>query len=317
MNYGARGYKRQIDFLLVDEVRSSAMKDADVSDCLSGNSDHRGVLADLQMPIDGVWKQRRRKIRVGWKPNLDENDKPNAYHFAMNAVVGHCGRGVADPTQLTVEAATNCTASMGSKRLQHSEAIVDLFAARRHETDPILRKQLSNKLWKALRLQRRQRTQDEMDKLTAEGAGINKLRRLQQRGAGCERTTGMRDGTGTLKSDPSYIFEVIAQFYEDLYKEGAEDKGAAHDAPDAKFDVEVTVDEVVTALKRLRKLKTGADDGMVAEMLQTGHVGLHEALVTFFTELLRNRLEYPTKWEVAKLSVIFKSGDAGRRITDR
>ena len=51
--------------------------------------------------------------------------------------------------------------------------------------------------------------------------------------------------------------------------------------------------------------------GPFAEMLQTGHVGPHEALATFFTELLSNRLEYPTTWKVAKLSVMFKSGDAG------
>jgi len=44
-------------------------------------------------------------------------------------------------------------------------------------------------------------------------------------------------------------------------------------------------------------------------MLQTGHAGLHEALAAFFTELLSNRLEFPTTWKTAKLSVIFKNGD--------
>jgi hypothetical protein len=95
-----------------------------------------------------------------------------------------------------------------------------------------------------------------------------------------------------------------------LYKESAENQVGPDDSTATPFGVEVTVEEITSGLKRLRRRKTGADDGLVAEMLQTGHEGLYEVLAKFFTELLSNRLQYPESWKFAKLSVIFKSGEA-------
>ena len=129
--------QRQIDFLLIGEIRKSQLNDADVLDCLSGNSDHRGVLAELRKPAQDGWKQKRRRICVGWKPRLDEQDKPVKYYSSLDAVVTRLGGGKTDPTQLIVDAATDCTASARPTIQKHSEDVQALFAARRQESDPV------------------------------------------------------------------------------------------------------------------------------------------------------------------------------------
>ena len=101
---------------------------------------------------------------------------------------------------------------------------------------------------------------------------------------------------------------VFALFYETLYPENAKN-GFTDDQTTSDGATEVTEQEVTDALKVLKRHRTGADDGLVAEMLQTGHEGLHRSLAAFFTELLQGRLAYPAKWKQAKLAVIYKSGD--------
>jgi hypothetical protein len=302
--------RRQIDFVLIDEIRGSILRDAGVLDCLLGKSDHRAVFADMEIPSDDAPRQQNKKkrIRVGWSPIADDRGKPTAYHEALDQTLASIMESSQDPTQAVVDAAEKCSAPSSSPKRRHSEEVMKLFEERRSETDPVLRKQLSKDLWKALRRQRRKLQQDELDTLAKDGGGLKRLRRAQQKWAGHERTTGMRDEFGVFQTDPDDMCQIFAKFYEDLYKECAEDQVTADDTSDKSFDVEVTVSEVVAALRRLGKRKTGADDGLVAEMLQTDHAGLHDVLAKFFTELLRNQLQYPEAWKVAKLSVIFKSG---------
>ena len=77
----------------------------------------------------------------------------------------------------------------------------------------------------------------------------------------------------------------------------------------SESDAEISVDELMVALKRMKNRKTAAEDGLVAEMLKTGHRGLLEALATFFTGILSGKLEAPVHWKSVQLKLIFKSGD--------
>ena len=69
------------------------------------------------------------------------------------------------------------------------------------------------------------------------------------------------------------------------------------------------VDEVEQSLHALKAGRTGAEDGLVAEMLKTGHRGLVEALASFFDAILQGRMDTPESWRRTKLKVIFKKGD--------
>ena len=70
----------------------------------------------------------------------------------------------------------------------------------------------------------------------------------------------------------------------------------------------MTADEVIAALKKMKKLKTAADEGLVAEMLKTGHPGLILILAQLFTDILSG-VAAPETWKAASLKVIFKKGD--------
>eukprot|EP00959_Pyramimonas_sp_CCMP1952_P257350 5376759-Pyramimonas_sp.AAC.1 len=54
--------------------------------------------------------------------------------------------------------------------------------------------------------------------------------------------------------------------------------------------------------------RTGADDGLVMEMLRAGHVELMNVLASYITCVLVGAMGPPSEWRVARLSVIFKKG---------
>ena len=56
-------------------------------------------------------------------------------------------------------------------------------------------------------------------------------------------------------------------------------------------------------------MKTGADDGLVAEMLKTNHAGLLQTIAEIFTEIVNGDCAPPDSWKMSKLRVIFKKGD--------
>ena len=80
------GARRQIDYILTDEVRLEDTTDTGIECALEGKSDHRGVLASFQ--IAGRAQERRRRARVqrGWKAFLDCAGKPAEYHRALDSV---------------------------------------------------------------------------------------------------------------------------------------------------------------------------------------------------------------------------------------
>jgi hypothetical protein len=101
---------------------------------------------------------------------------------------------------------------------------------------------------------------------------------------------------------------VFAKFYEELYHADAAE-GMAEEHVLWDMVPAVSAEEVSQAIKRMKKGRTGASDGLVSEMLQTGHDALVAMLASLFTDVLSGRMEPPEAWRVARLSVIFKKGD--------
>ena len=59
---------------------------------------------------------------------------------------------------------------------------------------------------------------------------------------------------------------------------------------------------------RLENGKTCADDGLVAEMLKTGHRGLISASTSFFNAVFDGTLQAPESWKNAIESYIQEGG---------
>ena len=71
----------------------------------------------------------------------------------------------------------------------------------------------------------------------------------------------------------------------------------------------VQVAELQETFKKLKAGKTCAEDGLLAEMLKTEHVGLLNVIADMFTDLLRGDQDIPGAWCSSKLVVLFKKGD--------
>ena len=79
----------------------------------------------------------------------------------------------------------------------------------------------------------------------------------------------MAGSDGVVQTSGDGIAEVFAQFYEDLYRDLDN-----HNAPTpsvTRRTTPVTTTEVEQALEQFKNAKTGAYDGLVAEMFKTGH----------------------------------------------
>ena len=162
------------------------------------------------------------RIQRGWKPKLDDNGAPTAYHNALDVGATGLNSTGADIAEAVVKAAVrtgDMSASSGPGQ-KHSDEVQNLFRDRRNEQDPDVRKDLSKKLWKALRQQRRRRHQDRLDTLVQEGAGVRKLLNIRTKQSGTSRINKVRDKDGALQTDPESICEVFAKFYSDLYAGG-------------------------------------------------------------------------------------------------
>ena len=84
----------------------------------------------------------------------------------------------------------------------------------------------------------------------------------------------MRDENNTLQSEPASICEVFAAFYEKLYH--SSDKPVVPDRGSITIKHDVTVAEVADAIKHFKTSKSGADDGLVAEMLKHDNANIVE-----------------------------------------
>ena len=217
------------------------------------------------------------------------------------------------PCSLISASTSGVPARTRAGRHIHSEEVEELFKARRREHDQHLRKDLSKKIWKALRKQRRERLDENLGALAEAGSGLSSLKRLLGKTSGVARITSVLDTAGNEQTEESSIGEAFASFYEDLYRDtGAEEMNIPE--PESPL-LCVSIGEVRKALAKMKNRKTGADDGLVAEMLKTDHQGLLEVICAFFSDLLRGDLEPPERWKAAKLKILFKKGDRSYRKT--
>jgi hypothetical protein len=288
------GEARQIDFILTDEVRQDCMTDCRIATALDGKSDHRAVCAHFRFAAHVPTRKTRAKIQVGWKPQLDSNQPPSQYYSFLDQGLAKQKAG-ADPTPVVVEAATMAaeTRSRGQVGTQN-RAVKELLHKRKNELDQDRRKALSKQIWRALRRSRRQKFQSAVESLIEAGSGLHSLKHLIEKRDGMHRMTRLQSKDGEIKTDQADLCEVFACFYEDLYKDSETLAAVVQDAGAAVAPV--TDNEVELALARMKTHKTGADDGLVAEMIKTGNQPLLRCIAHLFNDLLKGTTTPPATW---------------------
>ena len=210
---------------------------------------------------------------------------------------------ICDITRIVVEVAAATGGSIGPAKREHSDEVKQLFEDRRSELDPVARKRLSTQLWRALRKQRRQRQDREIQQLAEHGQGMKSLQRLMSKHAGVQRIALVKNAIGAAVTGTAGIAEVFAQFYEDLYKTDVGERTFEEDDL-SETVIPFTPAEVTAALKLVKDKRTGAEDGLVAEMLKTQCSALVEAIAKYFSEILAGSMDPPEEWKTVRLSVI-------------
>ena len=107
------------------------------------------------------------------------------------------------------------------------------------------------------------------------------------------------------------IAEAFAVFYEEHQKCDADAREVEEDNLTDPI-CPVMASEITAALKQMRAKVTGADDGLVAEMLKATSEELIEISAECFTDILSGDMDLPADWEVARLPILFKKGDANQ-----
>ena len=71
----------------------------------------------------------------------------------------------------------------------------------------------------------------------------------------------------------------------------------------------MSLEEVREAFTKMKRGKTCAETGLVAEMLQHAQASVLRLLAEAFSDTLQGRLELPESWCMSKMVVLFKKGD--------
>ena len=242
-----------------------------------------------------------------YHPLLDDKGHPAEYHAQLDFNLTSC-QDLTDVNAAVVKSAVASATHASRKGREHSAEIKALFAERNCQEDAEERKRLSKLLWRKLREQTRQRQEEDFQALIARGAGLQKLKTLTENHSGAKSICRMKNEDGEAVTNMEDICEVVARFYEKLYAAYRPQEAGNEERQPTRVP-KVTTEEQKTALRRLRTNRASGNDGLTAEMLQTGHEPLLVHMSEMFSGILGGDLDPPAAWKVSRLSLIFKNGE--------
>ena len=120
--------------------------------------------------------------------------------------------------------------------------------------------------------------------------------------------TCVLDHPGQEIYDKDEIVEVFASFYDHLYASTPTNTTPASDRIVA-CSISFTIEELRTALKKMKNGDAKDVAGIVADMLKYGGESLHEAILNLFNDILLPDALPPVSWKRMRLTVIYKKGD--------
>ena len=126
-------------------------------------------------------------------------------------------------------------------------------------------------------------------------------------------TIGMLDADGRIQSDRASITEIFAKFYEELYRSRRETESGAgsQDALSVAAGIpKFVLEELETALKRIKSGKARDSKGFIAEMLKAGGTRLRSVLLQLMNAVLDAAAPTPSEGHDSVMKILFKGGDA-------
>ena len=127
-----------------------------------------------------------------------------------------------------------------------------------------------------------------------------------QRGHKKKWIPAAKDSAGVMHVTRTITSDLFADFLESCIRILEQQRASGRTRVG---NASVTMEEVRTACNKMQRRKTCSDDGLVAEMLQTGHAPLLHAIADLFTDILNGRKAPPDTWRKTRLVAIFIKGD--------
>ena len=155
--------------------------------------------------------------------------------------------------------------------------------------------------------QRRIRRNRQLDEVIERAGDKNLFSRLQGKPAARKRIVALNNANGETKTDFQDIAEIFASFYEWLYESQAEI--STLDSNRAALP-SITLQELRATIAKAKKNRACADDGLAMEMLQELPDSALTLLAMLLTDVLRATARPPSSWQVSRLTVLLKKGDA-------
>ena len=104
------------------------------------------------------------------------------------------------------------------------------------------------------------------------------------------------------------IADTFGEFYKRLYEDSGRDN-SEHDMRDDKRILEITSEELQSAISKLKTSKSPDGNGIRAEDIKDCNEETREMMRQIFNEVIKRNNFTPEEWKKVKIKVIYKKGD--------
>ena len=316
----------QLDYFLVDSRLAGAITKCHVLPEVDTGSDHRGVMLKMQL---AQFSSKKRRRSTNYRPKRFD-DQYTARLEQILQMYPYDTESAAEKVSFLNAAFLDAASATVPEKDCHTMGRLET-AGRKDETEihELVRQRrllsssglptsersaakriIGKQLQSAIRKKKQDDTSRKMEEILTEFHGLSRLTAL----TGQNRKKLMvevQGADGTMHREKEGIAEVFAKFYEHLYSTtcGADPEkvycAEGHDVIDP-----FTMEELQKAIRETRPARSGDKQGITAEMFKVECPRLRQLMLDAFNHVIQPNEEAPLDWLQARISVIYKKGEA-------
>ena len=304
--------KNEIDFIIAD--KNNTVKNVTVINKVNVGSDHRMVACTTKFDFKG----ERNKLVLKKEVCLDRI-KENKTEFQLEIknrfeALSVSGDDIEDMNSNLIkvlkEAAEKIGKSDGNRDNKYSKTTLELMKRRKTmqvktKRDEIERAELNKLINKRQRQERRKRNMDKIEETIRRGKSLKPIQR--KLALGKQQMISLKDKNGEIIKCRDKMVKRVEEYYKELYSSNitVPEENILIDSSEIP---EVTVDEVVFALKGMKRGKAPGEDGILVDFLKDAGTEVHRRLARLFSQCIHKK-KLPVSWYNAIIILLYKKGD--------
>ncbi|XP_063616722.1 uncharacterized protein LOC134789915 [Cydia splendana] len=164
-------------------------------------------------------------------------------------------------------------------------------------------KAINKRIKKLIKRDLEQQKMEEIEKVLTNVCGIKKAERIIS--IGKEMIPNLTNTTGKIESRKD-IVTTATKFFKHLYSTENFDP-AIYNRKDCETPKPFLVDEISSAIAKLKSEKAMGPDGINNEILKYSSYELHNAITLVFNKILEEEIT-PEQWNISKITILHKKG---------